>query len=216
MSTSNLSRGPARLDVDERREQLLKVGTDLFSDRPYDEVSIDEIAAAAGISKGLLYHYFPTKHDFYVGAVRCAADELRELIEQDPALPKSEQLRLGLRAYFEYVEHHAAGYVTLMRGGIGTDPDVCAIVDGVRDYVVQLVVAALQVEGDPAPVLRYAIRGWLALLERVSLDWLDGYQIELDGLLRLLELTLASTLTVAAQVDERAGVDLSVLADVLA
>ena len=66
----------ARLDVDERRRQLVELGLDLFGSRSYDEVSIDELAAAAGISKGLLYHYFPTKRDFYVATVREAAAQL--------------------------------------------------------------------------------------------------------------------------------------------
>ena len=68
----------ARLDVDARRRQLLALGTALFGSRPYDEVSIDEVARTAGISKGLLYHYFPTKRDFYVATVREAAAELVE------------------------------------------------------------------------------------------------------------------------------------------
>ena len=67
----------SRLTVDERREQLVRLGVDIFSERPYDEVSIDEIAAAAGISKGLLYHYFPSKRDFYVAVVRHGAAQLR-------------------------------------------------------------------------------------------------------------------------------------------
>src|SRR5688572_23935942 len=62
-----------RLATDERRTQLLDLGRELFNTRPFDDISIDEIAAAAGISKGLLYHYFPSKRHFYVETVREAA-----------------------------------------------------------------------------------------------------------------------------------------------
>lgn len=204
-----------RLDVDERREQLLTIGTDLFSHRPYDEISIDDIAAAAGISKGLLYHYFSTKRDFYIGAVRHAADELRALVEQDPALPEREQLARGLSAYFEYVDNRAAGYVTLMRSGIGSDPDVRAIVDNVRDYVVRLIVRALGVRGEPRPAVGYAIRGWFGFLEQTTLDWLDGRTIDWEDLLKLLMAALAATLRAAAELDPDAGIEPSVLADAL-
>ena len=66
----------ARLGVDERRAQLLELGLQLFSDHSYDELGVDDIARAAGISKGLLYHYFPSKRDYYVEVVRRAAGEL--------------------------------------------------------------------------------------------------------------------------------------------
>src|SRR3954469_5977575 len=82
----------ARLSTDARREQLVALGIDIFSERPFDEVSIDGIAAAAGISKGLLYHYFPSKRDFYVAVIRSAADEMQALTEPDPALEPRDRL----------------------------------------------------------------------------------------------------------------------------
>ena len=77
-----------RLSTDERREQLLAAGAELLGRRPYDEVSIEEIAAAAGVSKGLLYHYFPTKKDFVVAALERGQDELAELTAPDPTSPR--------------------------------------------------------------------------------------------------------------------------------
>src|SRR5436190_1545038 len=82
-----------RLDLDARREQLMRIGLELFSTNSYDAVSIDEIAARAGISKGLLYHYFPSKREFYVAGVRAAAAQLREVVEPDRGLPPRERLR---------------------------------------------------------------------------------------------------------------------------
>lgn len=107
-----------RLDVDERRAQLIALGLEQFSDRPYDEVSIDEIAAAAGISKGLLYHYFPTKRDFYAAAIGEAARHLLETTQTPDTVPALERLRAGIGAYLAYVEQHGAAYTALFRGGI--------------------------------------------------------------------------------------------------
>ena len=94
----------ARLDVDERRAQLLALGLDLFSERAYDAISIDEIALAAGISKGLLYHYFPTKRDFYAAAIREASRQLLEFTRPDESAPPIERMRRVLDAYLAYVE----------------------------------------------------------------------------------------------------------------
>ena len=82
----------ARLSTDARREQLVALGVEIFSERPFDEVSIDDIAASAGISKGLLYHYFPSKRDFYVAVVRHSADEMQAVTETDPDLAPLERL----------------------------------------------------------------------------------------------------------------------------
>src|SRR3954452_15993907 len=83
----------ARLPVDERRTQLLDLGIRLFSEQPYEDLSIDQLAEAAGISKGLLYHYFQNKRGFYVEVVRAASMQLRALTEPDESLPLNKRLR---------------------------------------------------------------------------------------------------------------------------
>src|SRR5436853_7646623 len=82
-----------RLDIDLRRQQLVEVGMELFAKRPYDEVWVEEIAAAAGVSRGLLYHYFPTKRDFFVAVVRAQLERLAELTTPDTSKPALESLR---------------------------------------------------------------------------------------------------------------------------
>ena len=57
-----------RLDVDERRRRLLELGAELFSRHGYEELSMARIAREAGISKALLYHYFPSKQAYFAGA----------------------------------------------------------------------------------------------------------------------------------------------------
>src|SRR5207253_2394425 len=99
-----------RLGNDERRAQLLEVGLELFSTRPYDGVPINEVAARAGVSRGLLYHYFPTKRDFYVDIVRAAIADAYEFSEPDPNLPPLERLRASVDAWLDYVESNAAGF----------------------------------------------------------------------------------------------------------
>src|SRR5438045_1072620 len=114
-----------RLDNDERRSQLLELARKAFSDRSYDDVSIDDLAREARISKGLLYHYFPTKRDLYVAGLREIAEELVQRVTSVPNdLPPAEGIRASLDQFLEYISQNARGYVSLMRGGIGSDPEV--------------------------------------------------------------------------------------------
>jgi AcrR family transcriptional regulator len=117
----------ARLLVDERRAQLLALGLQLFGERSYDEVSIDELAREAQISKGLLYHYFPTKRDLYTAALRHAAQQLLDETMPPPELLPEERARRGLETYLAFVERHGPAYVALMRGGLGADREIVPI-----------------------------------------------------------------------------------------
>src|SRR5262249_17895184 len=93
-----------RLDTDERRAQLLALAKTAFSGRAYDDVSIDDLAREARISKGLLYHYFPTKRDLYVAGLREIAEELVTAITTVPTdLAPIDQVRAGLDAYLDHI-----------------------------------------------------------------------------------------------------------------
>src|SRR5215831_531124 len=116
-----------RLSPDNRRAQLLSLAVRMFTERPYDDFSMDELAASAGVSKGLLYHYFPSKRGLYLEVLRSAAAELMGLMRLQPDLPPDEQLRAALLAYMTYVRDRADAYRAMLRGGIGTDPEVAAV-----------------------------------------------------------------------------------------
>jgi AcrR family transcriptional regulator len=96
-----------RMDVDERRAQLLERGAELFTSRPYEELSMSKIASEVGISKSLLYHYFPSKQAFFEATLGAWAEELRSRTEPDPALPPAEQLKASLDAFLGLVEENA-------------------------------------------------------------------------------------------------------------
>lgn len=166
-----------RLDVDERRAQLVALGLDLFGARPYDDVSIDELAAAAGISKGLLYHYFPTKRDFYVATVRESARQLLERTDMRTALGDPlARLRGAIDAYLDYVVAHAQPYAALLRSGVGMDAEVARVVDETRATLCARLVEGvpLRTSAPGAGLLDLALRGWLGFVEAATLDWLDG------------------------------------------
>src|SRR4051812_35010369 len=195
----------------ERREELLAAGLRLFSDRPYDELAIDDIAAEAGVAKGLLYYYFGSKRGFYVAIVQEAARELGGRLDPDRSLRPAERLRRALDAYLEYVEDHSAGYRTLLAGGLGSDPEVRAIREEQRAFVVRLILAGIGQPADPRPALRVALEGWLSFVEGVSLDWLLRRDLERDEIRDLLITALGGALAAAGAADPSLDVDPSVV-----
>ena len=158
---------------DERQSQLLELGLREFASRPYDELSIDELAKRAGISKGLLYHYFPTKRDFYVATVREAARRLTEETAAPESLAPLERLERGLEAYLDFVERHSKAYAALMRGGIGADPEVAAIIETTRQDLIARMMVGIPVpeSANARAQVKFALRGWIGFVEATSIEW---------------------------------------------
>lgn len=179
----------ARLDVDERRAQLLAVGLAAFSARSYDEVSIDELARDAGVSKGLFYHYFPTKRDLYVAALGQAAQQLLDETTTDRRGTPEERVRRGLATYLDFVERHGQAYAALMRGGIGSDPEVASLLEQTRRTFATRVLEDVPQEA-ASPLLRAALRGWIGFVEATSLDWAQHRAARRDELVDLLAAVL--------------------------
>lgn len=203
----------SRLTVDARRAQLLDLGLTLFSTRAYDDVSIDEIAREAGISKGLLYHYFGGKKAFYVAVVALAAGHLLQAVAPSVALPRPERARVGLGAYFDFVEARAPAFSALMRGGLGVDPEVGGIIDRTRQAIVAMILDGAGLT-EPGPVFRAAARAWVGAVEAASLDWLEHRDVPREELISLLVAGLGGMFAQAAVLDPVAGarLDLSALA----
>lgn len=197
------------MSSDDRREQLLRAGSELLGRRPYDEVSIDEIARAAGISKGLLYHYFPTKKDFVVAVLRQEVDRVTALTAPDPSLPPLEQIDAALNAFLDYVEHHASAYATIFRTRGGGDPDIRAVLEEGRQRRVQVVLDGVAGQllaadaGRDSAALRSAVQGWIFFVEGAVLRWLDHRDLTRDQLRELLRSVLIDSLRAAAAIEPK-------------
>jgi AcrR family transcriptional regulator len=176
-----------RLDPEARRAQLVALGLDMLSRRPLGEVAIDEIAAKAGISRGLLFHYFPTKRDFYVAVVQAAADDILARTDPDPDLPILDQLRAGTAAFVDYVSENRDAYVGLLRGASGGDAELQAVFDTTRSRFTDRLLHHLGVPDPAPPKVRLAARGWVALSEEVVIDWLVRGDLPRDELIAFLD-----------------------------
>lgn len=172
-----------RMSTEERREQLLSVGARLFSESPYDEVWIEQVAEIAGVSRGLLYHYFPAKRDFFAAVVERESGRMLRLTAAVPGRPVREQLDAGLESYLSYVEEHAHGFRAFHRAEAAGDQTVREVYHRALAAQEQQILAALA--ADPSfgcaleelPELRIAVRGWLAFTTAVCLEWLRGTEL---------------------------------------
>jgi AcrR family transcriptional regulator len=182
-----------RLENDERRRRLLDLGADLFTRYAYDEISMAQIAREAGISKALLYHYFPSKQDYFVATLATGAEELRARIEPDPDLPPAEALPAALDAYLAWIEENAQAYEKLLQSA-ATVPEIRDIVEGVRATTVDRILTGL---GATEPAARTAVRGWLWFMDGACLDWIAHRDLDRGQLLGLLMGTLFGALMAA-------------------
>ena len=184
-----------RLQVDDRRRQLLGRATELFATHGYDELSMAKLAREAGISKPLLYHYFPSKRDLFEAALAHTAEEQLQRVDADPTRPPAEQLGAGLDAFLGWIEDNRGAYEKLVRSaGI---PEVRELVDRVREATAQRILAALSPGRAPPPSVRVAVRGWLWYMDGACLDWVRERDMHRDELHGLLLGTLHGALTAA-------------------
>ena len=182
-----------RLENDERRRRLLDLGADLFTRYAFDEISMAQIAREAGISKALLYHYFPSKQDYFVATLATGAEELRARIEPDPDLPPAEALSAALDAYLAWIEENAQAYEKLLQSA-ATVAEIRDIVEGVRATTVDRILTGL---GATQPAARTAVRGWLWFMDGACLDWIAHRDLDHGQLLGLLLGTLFGALMAA-------------------
>lgn len=191
------------MSTEARRQQLLDSGVALLKHRPHTDVSIEEIAEAAGVSKGLLYHYFPTKGEFIVAALERGQQELAERLAPDPSLPPVQRLDASLDAFLDYVEEHPAAFAAIFRGE-SEDPAVTAAVEAGRAAQMDTLMTSIG-EWDGAPVsvertpeLEAAVQGWLFFVEGAVLHWLEAANLDRDRLRVLLRAALGGAVLAAA------------------
>jgi AcrR family transcriptional regulator len=190
------------MGVEERRQQLIGVALELFARRSPDEVSIDEIAAAAGISRPLVYHYFPGKLSLYEAALKRASEDLAGRFAEPHEGPLGTRLLRVMRRYFDFVDEHGPGFSALMRGGPAVGSSTTnALIDSVRQAAYEQILSHMNIT-DPPPRLELVVRSWISLAESTALIWLDGRRIPREELEVQLVQDFAALTAVSAAHDE--------------
>ncbi|MBA3782192.1 TetR/AcrR family transcriptional regulator [Nocardioides sp. InS609-2] len=182
-----------RLSPDARRAQLLDLGVGLLATRSLDELSIDLLAETAGISRGLLYHYFGGKQEFREAVVRRAVDDLIARTAPPEGGDPMERLLASMTAYVDYVETNHAGYVSIVKGAAGGAGGLSALYEEARSALTDRIFSE-DAQGElvpDTPAARLMVRGWSALAEEVVLTWVaEPGGVTREELLQALTLSL--------------------------
>ena len=194
--------GPAytRMPVDERRRQLLELGAELFATHSYAELSMARIAREAGISKALLYHYFPSKQEFFVATLQQGAEELARRTQPDPDLPAREALAHSIDAFLGWIVENETAYRKMMES-VGSVPEVRALVDDIRSATSARILEGIGAPSPAPPQLRAAAGAWLWFMDGAIIDWLDHRDMSKAELRELLLGALAGSVTAAGAGD---------------
>lgn len=175
-----------RLSPQQRRAQLIELGTEMLADRPLEQISVEDIADQAGVSRGLLFHYFASKQDFHLEIVRESSRVMLERTAPDPSLPPYEILRDSIANYVDYVTDKRQMYVSLLRGTPSGDPQMRAVFEETRSAMAERTLAqlgGLDIEVTPTIVL--AVRGWIAFVQETTINWLTAPELGRDELIDL-------------------------------
>jgi AcrR family transcriptional regulator len=196
-----------RLATDARREELVRAGVELLRVRTPEEISVDDVARRAGISRGLLYHYFEDKDAFVVAVLEQASEELRQALRVNPQLSGRERIEAAIDAFIDYAEAHAAGFRAVLTGGVA-NRNVAALIERTRERDLDAFVAGVAaITSQPetargSKVLRAALHAHMHFMEGAIVRWLARREITREQLRELILRALYATLA-AAQAVER-------------
>ncbi|WP_116452474.1 TetR/AcrR family transcriptional regulator [Blastococcus litoris] len=178
-----------RRTAGDRRAQLVQIGLELLPTTPVQELTIDEVARRAGISRSLLFHYFATKRDYYTAVTRAAADLLWEHLLPAPGTPPDQQVTGMLDRYVGWVETFPESHLAFVRGAGGGDPWVSEVYEEMRARLVELALSALELPDDARR--RQLVLAWFAFTEDLVGQWVQEPTMTRDELLELLRDVLA-------------------------
>jgi AcrR family transcriptional regulator len=176
------------LSRDARIQSILEASQRVFARRPYDEISIDDIALEASMSKGLLYHYFASKRDLYLETLRSVLTTMSQIPEEFP------DLRACLNAFLARFEESPALARMVFRGGIGSDAEAEALLTAYRQRQFTLFCQSVG-SNEANPLVRLALQSWISFFQEVCLQWLEHRDIPREQILVLLEQSLQAILS---------------------
>lgn len=192
-----------RLDPADRRAQILDVARELFAERSYAAVSTAELAAAAGVRRGLLHHYFGSKRQLYVEVVRDLMRNLAVPFEPADDIPVDQAVAANVRRWLDYVEaNKTLWFAAVGAKGFGRDPEIERLAAQARDATVEQIIAV--VRAPDSPELRAVLRTFGGVAETATREWLIAETLSREQTEALLSATLLAMVTDVARAVQRA------------
>lgn len=162
-----------RLPRQQRERQMLETAHALFAARGYAEVTMDDVAAAVGVTKPLLYHYFGNKEGLLLACMKPAGDALVAdvVAAVQAAQTPADALRSGIHAFFAFLAEDREGWRVLFDESLPTSGAIARRVGEYRDRLAALVTAALR-ERNPEPAVEPLSIALLGAAEALGRWWL--------------------------------------------
>ena len=191
-----------RLTPEQRLDELMDAGAQLFGERAYDEIAMEDIAARAAASRALMYHYFPTTGDFFAAIWTRAHDRLLAELRIDPGEPVRAAVYRALVAHLDFYRDHTPLVLIANRSALAADPAVRGPVNADLDALCERVLDACAATGHTREIASTALTGWIAFIREVCVEWLDRGHLSRDEVLRMcmavLDATVGAHLTLTA------------------
>ncbi|MBA2953749.1 TetR family transcriptional regulator [Nocardioides sp. MAH-18] len=164
-----------RLEAAERREQILDAANALFAERGYDAVRIEDIASSAGVTRGLVHHYFGGRKDVYIALLGRLGAVREEQLRQPEGRSARARVADTVSRWLDWTEANRSIYLgTIAPGEDISEPDVSRFVTDLMRRAVALVVAFHSDIAQDSPRLRYALECWTGLNRAATRRWLRG------------------------------------------
>lgn len=201
-SDSDAVASEGRLPKGEARRKIVAAALDLFSSRPYDEVTITDIANAAGVAKGLMFHYFDNKRGLYLASLEVAVRELTVAHDTNPADPPGVRIRELLAKHLEHLAEHEQLALNLILRGVGGDWESWQTFEGTRWEMIQWACGLLGLDSD-REVIQMVWRAFAGAADEATAYWLrHDRPLEVDVMVEGLIEILAGALQAATRWDE--------------
>jgi AcrR family transcriptional regulator len=162
------------MSAEDRKKQLVRIGLMMLRTQPIHELSIDAIVSEAGVSRSVLFEYFPSKHDYYLAVISAAGRRLLRLTKPDASRPRDEQLRELLLAFVAFISRRRRAYISFVRGAAGGDDYAVEVYAQTRDTLADRVLDLLDISGadrEPAAQERMRVHAWFAYVEDLAIEW---------------------------------------------
>jgi len=163
-------------------------------------LSVRDVAERAGVSEGLLYHYFPTKDALLAAAVQRAADAMTAALDRAVEDAPEDALRAGLSAFLAHVQTDPTGWTAVLQARTGRLAEIAGAVEA---HGRALTLTALGIT-EPSPLVQAALDGWAALEREACLTWLQHPEIERLAVEDLLLSSFVAAMQSAARHDAQA------------
>lgn len=189
-----------RLSSEARREQLLGIGARMLDDKRLEDLSIEDIAGQAGISRGLLFHYFPSMQDFQTEVARQIMDGLVERLSRAASDDTGDdRLLSSLSVFIDFIAERPDVYRSVVRGARTGQERMRELADQTREQIVDLLLANVDpgvpsASGTDLRATRLGAHAWIAMTEELVIRWLDDAVISRGELIERITAPLPALL----------------------